>query len=98
MPRACSLRRIVERESSLKQHLKILVVEDCEDDAILVVSALREHGYEIEEVIVGEDDLFPSLEDADPHRFNDYIDMCFKRNTHGVPRDVIEKMARSFQK
>jgi len=27
----------------------------------------------------------------------DYIDMCVKRNTHGVPRETIEKMARRFQ-
>jgi len=54
-------------------------------------------GYTVEEVIVGKDQLLPSLDDADPHKFNDYIDFCTKRNTHSVPRDAIEKMARRFQ-
>jgi tRNA uridine 5-carbamoylmethylation protein Kti12 len=55
-------------------------------------------GYNILEVIVGKDELFPSLEDADPCRLANYIDLCADRNTHGVPREAIEKMARRFQK
>ena len=55
-------------------------------------------GYEIQEVIVGENELLPLLEDACPHKFMDYIHLCAKRNTHGVPLDAIEKMARRFQK
>lgn len=54
--------------------------------------------YDIKEVIVGEERLLPELGDACPYKFADYIDMCAKRNTHGVPRDVIEKMARKFEK
>lgn len=62
------------------------------------ITAAEENGYTVEEIIVGEDELFPSLEDANPHKFADYIDLCAARNTHGVPRDVIERMARKFQK
>ena len=53
--------------------------------------------YTVEEVIIGKGQLLPSLDDASPHKFNDYIDLCTSRNTHSVPRDVIEKMARRFQ-
>lgn len=61
------------------------------------IDAAEEFKYSIEEVVVGKEVLRPSLEDANPHRFMDYILMCAQRNTHGVPRDVIEKMARNFQ-
>jgi predicted kinase len=56
-----------------------------------------QYGYEIETITVGEERLCPSLDDACPHKFRDYIDMCVSRNTHGVPKDVIERMAREFQ-
>ncbi len=49
------------------------------------------YGYEVEEVLIGEESLFPSMN-------ADYIDMCAKRNTHGVPRDAILRMARRFEK
>ena len=62
------------------------------------IEAAEEFGYTVEEVIVGEDELFPSLEDANPHKFADYIHLCAARNTHGVPQAVIEKMARNFQR
>ena len=51
--------------------------------------------YEIEEVIVGEDSL---MSDLTSNHFTSYIDSCAERNTHGVPRDVIDRMARTFQK
>lgn len=44
--------------------------------------------YEVQEVIV-EEDLMQKEE---------FIDECAKRNTHGVPRDVIAKMAGKFEK
>ena len=53
--------------------------------------------YQVEEVIVGEEFLVPSM-DMDPHAFISYVDMCAARNTHGVPRDAIDRMARSFEK
>lgn len=61
------------------------------------VDAGREFNYDIEEVVVGKDRLCPPLDEACPHKFADYIDMCAARNTHGVPREAIERMARSFQ-
>ena len=60
------------------------------------VAAGKEFGYEIHEEIVGAEVLCAGL-DTDPYKFRDYIDMCAARNTHGVPRDVIERMARSFE-
>lgn len=54
-------------------------------------------GYTVEEVIVGKNELLPDLEDACPHKFTDYIHMCAARNTHGVPLEAIEGMARKFQ-
>lgn len=54
-------------------------------------------GYEVREVLIGESQIFPDM-DGDPHKFQDYIDMCVKRNTHGVPREAILRMARRFEK
>ena len=54
-------------------------------------------GYDVLEVIVGRDELFPGMEDACQYKLADYIDVCTERNTHGVPRGAIEKMARRFQ-
>jgi len=56
----------------------------------------RTYGYEVEEVLIGQNLLFPGM-DGDPHKFDDYIDMCTKRNTHAVPRESILKMARRFE-
>ena len=54
-------------------------------------------GYEVTEIIVDYNELFPTLDDACPHKLADYVDLCASRNTHGVPREAIEKMARRFQ-
>jgi tRNA uridine 5-carbamoylmethylation protein Kti12 len=62
------------------------------------LDAAKELDYDVVEIIVGKDELLPSLDDADPYKFADYIDLCAKRNTHNVPREAIEKMARKFQK
>ena len=59
--------------------------------------AAAELDYNVREIIVGKEELLPSLEDANPHKFNDYIDLCAKRNTHSVPREAIEGMARKFE-
>lgn len=48
-----------------------------------------DYGYEIREVIIGAESMRVDL-DA-------YITTCVERNTHGVPRESIEKMARRFQ-
>lgn len=55
------------------------------------LDAAEELDYDVVEIIVGEDELFPVPKDA-------YIDLCAKRNSHNVPREAIEKMARGFQK
>ncbi len=55
------------------------------------------YGYEVMEIVVGEEELFPGM-DGTPSSFEDYIDMCAKRNTHGVPREAILRMARRFEK
>ena len=57
----------------------------------------KSYGYDVEEIIVGEENLFPGM-DGRLSDFEDYIDMCAKRNTHGVPRDAILKMARRFER
>lgn len=44
-------------------------------------------GYEIREII-----FWP----ADPPNFDKYVDDCATRNTHGVPRQKIEQMARTL--
>lgn len=61
------------------------------------IDVASQNDYMVEEIIVGKERLCPSLEDACPHKFADYIDMCAARNTHGVPREAIERMARSFE-
>ena len=54
------------------------------------------HGYEVEEILVGREQLFPGM-DGSPHAFADYIDLCTRRNIHKVPREAILKMARRFE-
>tara|TARA_R110002126_G_C10490983_1_gene504766 strand:+ start:19655 stop:20119 length:465 start_codon:yes stop_codon:yes gene_type:complete len=66
-------------------------------DMMVYINNGQSCGYEVEEVIVGKDKLFPDM-DASAHDFTNYIDMCAARNTHGVPKDVIDRMARTFQK
>lgn len=53
--------------------------------------------YQVEEIIIGEEILVPNM-DTSPHDFMDYVTLCAQRNTHGVPQDVIERMARKFEK
>jgi len=53
------------------------------------LSCAKEFNYEVQEVVVGEESMRANM-DA-------YITNCTARNTHGVPRDAIERMARSFQ-
>ena len=57
----------------------------------------KEYGYDVREVLVGEERIFPGM-DGKPHEFEEYIDMCAKRNTHGVPREAILRMARRFER
>jgi len=63
--------------------------------------AAQRHGYDITETLIGREFLFAELDQdvlQDAHRFKDYLALCHERGTHGVPMDVIEKMARRFQK
>lgn len=64
-------------------------------DMNIYINNSKSCGYEIEEVIIGEDEL---MSDFNSPIFTDYIQMCAERNTHGVPGDVIDRMARTFQK
>jgi len=64
-------------------------------EMLVYINNAKPWGYEVEEVIVGEDSL---MSDPTSPIFTSYIDMCAARNTHGVPRDVIDRMARTFQK
>ena len=58
----------------------------------------KDNGYDVREVLVGKESLFPAdLEECCPHKYTDYIDMCVQRNTHGVPKEAIERMARRFE-
>jgi len=65
-------------------------------DMMPYISNAGSCGYEVEEVVVGKEFLVPTM-DLDPHAFTGYIELCAQRNTHGVPKDVIDKMARTFQ-
>ena len=56
----------------------------------------KTYGYDVKEVLIGQEQLFPGM-DGTPHAFDDYIDMCAKRNTHKVPREAILRMARRFE-
>ena len=61
------------------------------------------HGYEVTEVLVGREFLFGAPHPAlpwtskDHDDYGDYIAKCHERGTHGVPKVVIERMARRFQ-
>lgn len=65
------------------------------EDMMVYISNGGACKYEVEEVIVGEDSL---MSDPTSPIFTSYIDSCAERNTHGVPKDVIDRMARTFQK
>jgi len=64
-------------------------------DMQVYINNAKSCGYQIEEVIVGEDEL---MSDPTSPIFTSYIDSCALRQTHGVPKDVIDRMARTFQK
>jgi predicted kinase len=57
------------------------------DDMRSYIKSAERLGYKVQEALVGTDDMT-----------EEYIDKCAARNTHGVPRDVIAKMAGNFQK
>lgn len=54
--------------------------------------------YEVVEILVGKDKLFPEPEYFSPQTYANYIDLCVNRNSHGVPKEAIERMARRFEK
>lgn len=60
------------------------------------ISNAQAYGYQVEEIIVGREFLIPSM-DMNPHTFMGYVEECAARNTHGVPKDAIERMARNFE-
>lgn len=49
--------------------------------------------YEVKEVLIGGEFIFSEDEKVR----NGYIDLCTKRNTHGVPREAIVKMLERFE-
>lgn len=49
----------------------------------------KDNRYEVCEVVVGAESMRADM--------TAYITTCVERNTHGVPRESIEKMARRFQ-
>lgn len=51
------------------------------------------YGYKVWYHIMGAEELY----DNDGVFSEEYIAMCVKRNTHGVPREAIERMARRFK-
>jgi len=84
----------------MKLGIELVIVDNTNikrRDMQAYVSNAGSCGYEVQEVVVGKEFLIPSM-DMNPHAFNDYIQMCAQRNTHGVPKDVIDRMARTFQK
>lgn len=56
----------------------------------------KQLGYEIAEVIIGEEYLVPG-DEMTQQLIDGYIKLCAKRNTHGVPLEAIERMARKFE-
>lgn len=65
-------------------------------DMLPYIDAAEECGYEIDEVIIGEDYLVPG-DEMTQQLIDGYIKLCATRNTHGVPLEVIERMARKFE-
>ena len=65
-------------------------------DMKVYISNAGAYRYEVKEVVVGKEYLVPDM-DASPHSLEGYIQMCAERNTHKVPKDVIDRMARTFQ-
>jgi predicted kinase len=57
----------------------------------------KEFGYEIEEIVVGEEYLLPG-EEMTQQLIDGYLRLCAKRNTHGVPLEAIQRMAGKFEK
>lgn len=51
--------------------------------------------YDVEEIVVGDEYL--SNKFMAPEVKQEYVDTCHARNTHGVPREVIEKMMKRFE-
>lgn len=47
------------------------------------------HGYAVQEVVIGAESMRADL--------NTYIKTCHERNTHGVPLETIQRMARTFE-
>lgn len=89
-----------EAEGYMKIGIELIIIDNTNiklRDMRPYRNSAKQLGYTAEEVIVGKEELLSDLENADPHKFVNYIDMCAKRNTHGVPREAIEKMARRFQ-
>jgi hypothetical protein len=101
-------RRLGEAHSSNQSRVELAMMADTE---VVIVDntntthkemeayrrLAQDYSYEVTEIMVGGEMLFPGL-DGNPHLFADYIDMCARRNTHGVPRVNIERMARRFEK
>ena len=58
--------------------------------------AAKKYGYHVTEAFIGKEFLCVST-GTDHNKFRDYLALCHERGTHGVPMDVIEKMARRFQ-
>ena len=89
-----------EAEAFMKRGIELVIIDNTNvrrRDMKPYIDSAKVLGYTVKEVIIGRDQLLPSLDKACPHKFADYIDMCFARNTHSVPRDAIEKMARRFE-
>lgn len=53
----------------------------------------EDFGYKVQEVLIGGESIFSEDEKVR----NEYIDLCTKRNTHGVPREAIVKMIERFE-
>ena len=89
-----------EAEAFMKRGIELVIIDNTNvrrRDMKPYIDSAKVLGYTVKEVIIGGDKLLPSLDKACPHKFADYIDLCAGRNTHDVPRDAIEKMARRFE-
>ena len=65
-------------------------------DMATYINSAQQFGYEVEEVIFGKEHLIPG-DDMTKDLIDAYIEDCAKRNTHGVPLEIIAKMAARFE-
>jgi len=89
------------RASNLcREGIELVIIDNTnikKKDMYVYKSNAKSYGYDVHEHIVGEEYLVPG-EEMTKQLIDAYIKLCANRNTHGVPHEVVERMARTFEK